>query len=150
MASYQRDMGDIRPMSDHLRESPSALRRTRRRVSVLVVDDDADTRDLLAMTLLRRGYSVVTSSNGSDALDVLRSTEPEMILLDIQMPVMDGAEFRQAQRRDSRLIRIPTIVMTGSREEPVLDIGVMETLAKPFTREELLALVERHCVPPSV
>jgi CheY-like chemotaxis protein len=71
-----------------------------------------------------------------------------MILLDIQMPMMDGAEFRQAQRRDHDLIKIPTVVMTGSKEEPLLDMGVVETLTKPFRAKELLAIVRRHCDAP--
>jgi CheY-like chemotaxis protein len=68
-----------------------------------------------------------------------------MILLDIQMPVMDGAEFRQAQRRNPELLRVPTVVMTGSKEEPLLDMSVVETLIKPFRRDELLAIVARYC-----
>src|SRR5678815_4049235 len=116
-------------------------------VSVLIVDDDADTRELLDVALVRAGYSVATASNGREALAILRTIRPEMILLDIQMPVMDGAEFRQAQRRDQDLIKIPTVVMTGSREEPVLDIAVAETLTKPFRVKDLLAIVGRHCEP---
>jgi len=114
-------------------------------VSVLIVDDDADTRELLDVALVRAGYSVATASNGREALAILRTIRPEMILLDIQMPVMDGAEFRQAQRRDQDLIKIPTVVMTGSREEPVLDIGVVETLTKPFAVKDLVAIVGSHC-----
>jgi CheY-like chemotaxis protein len=125
--------------------SPNLLRRDRRKVSVLVVDDDPDTCDLLGAVLVRAGYSVVTASNGREALAVLRSIRPEMILLDIQMPLMDGAEFRQAQRRSHDLIKIPTVVMTGSKEEPVLDLAVVETLTKPFRTKELLAIVGRHC-----
>lgn len=141
-------MGHTRPISDGERGRADSPRVTRRSVSVLIVDDDADTRDLLAVVLMHRGYTVVTSANGFDALEALRSIRPEMILLDIQMPTMDGAEFRQAQRHDRELLEIPTVVMTGSREEPVLDIGVNETLAKPFSAAELIAIVERHCHPP--
>src|SRR5688572_22637827 len=106
----------------------------RERVSVLVVDDDPDTRDLLTLILEHAGYSVATARNGCEALALMQSILPELILLDIQMPVMDGAFFREAQRRNPDLIRIPTAVMTGSKEEPTLDVGVVATLAKPFRR----------------
>jgi|SRR5665647_477402 len=117
--------------------------------SVLVIDDEVDTRELLCVILEHAGYSVASAINGRDALATLHAIRPEMILLDIQMPIMDGAEFRQAQRRDQHLIRIPTVVMTGSKEEPVLDIGVAETLGKPFRTKDLLAIVNRFCVAPT-
>jgi CheY-like chemotaxis protein len=117
----------------------------RRSVSVLAIDDDPDTRELLGLIVTNAGYSFAEADNGCDALAVLKSIRPQMILLDIQMPVMDGAEFRQAQRRDPDLIRVPTVVMTGSKEEPQLDLSVVETLTKPFRGDELLAIVARYC-----
>ena len=141
-------MGDAPPL-ENTRANRKPVRRDRRQVSVLVIDDDADTRELLDEALARAGYTVVTASNGQEALALLRSIRPEMILLDIQMPVMDGSEFREAQRRDHDLIKIPTVVMTGSKEEPLLDIAVVETLTKPFRTKELLAVVRRHCDPPA-
>jgi CheY-like chemotaxis protein len=117
-------------------------------VSVLVIDDDVDTHETLAAILEHAGYSVATACNGREALALLGSIQPDMILLDIQMPVMSGPEFRQAQRRDHDLLRIPTVVMTGSKEEPVLDVGVADVLHKPFRAKELLAAVGRYCDPP--
>jgi CheY-like chemotaxis protein len=117
--------------------------------SVLVIDDEVDTRDLLCVILEHAGYSVASAIDGRDALATLHSMKPELILLDIQMPIMDGAEFRQAQRRDQALMRIPTVVMTGSKEEPVLDMGVVECLHKPFRTKDLLAIISRYCSPPT-
>lgn len=124
---------------------PGALRK----VSVLVIDDDIDTHEMLGVLLAHAGYSVATACNGREALGMLRSIRPEVILLDIEMPVMSGAEFRQAQRRDRDLIQIPTIVMTGSREEPQLDPGVKEVLHKPFPSAKLVAAIARYCDPVS-
>ena len=115
--------------------------------SVLVVDDDDDTSDLLASSLCRAGYAVQTASNGAEALALLRANIPDVILLDIEMPVMDGAEFRQSQRRDRRLLDIPTIVMTGSANEPQLDLAVAHTLRKPFRTKDLLSLLAGYCGP---
>jgi CheY-like chemotaxis protein len=114
-------------------------------VAVLIVDDDEDARDMLATLIERAGYSTETASNGREALDRLRTLKPQLILLDVCMPVMDGPTFRQEQRRHWDWLRIPTIVMTGANEEPMLDIAVEETLRKPVRSADVLALVARHC-----
>lgn len=121
---------------------------TLERVSVLVVEDEQDTRDLLALVVSRAGYSVRTAENGQEALDLLQTIQPSLILLDVQMPIMDGAEFRQAMRRDRSLLKIPTVVLTGAAVEPMLDIAVEEALRKPVKSADLLAIVRRHCGDP--
>ncbi len=125
------------------RRAPAALRR----VSVLIIDDDIDTHEMLSVILAHAGYSVETACNGREGLATLTAIRPALILLDIEMPVMNGSEFRQAQRRDKDLIRIPTVVMTGSREEPVLDPGVLEVLRKPFRSKQLIGIISRYCAP---
>jgi len=111
----------------------------------MLVDDDADVRDLIAMSLEKHGYTVVTAANGREALTLLETVLPQMIFLDLQMPVMDGHEFRECQRRDRRLLAIPTVVLSGSRLEPQLDLAIAATLHKPARCEELLAIVRTHC-----
>jgi CheY-like chemotaxis protein len=138
-------MGSTRSRATDEGADANALFGLRREVSVLVVDDDEETRDLLAVMLERAGYSVATACDGLEALAALRSIRPRLILLDIQMPVMNGAEFREAQRRDPELIRIPTVVMTGSKEEPILDVAVVDALAKPFPTSALLQILGRFC-----
>lgn len=118
------------------------------RVSVLVVEDEQDTRDLLALVVSKAGYSVRTAENGQEALDLLQTIRPSLILLDVQMPVMDGAEFREAIRRDRCLLSIPTVVLTGAAVEPMLDIAVDEALRKPVKSSDLLDIVRRHCGDP--
>jgi DNA-binding response OmpR family regulator len=88
---------------------------------------------------------VATAGDGREALDLLASIRPELILLDLGMPIMDGAHFRQEQRRNAEWIRIPTIVMTGGHDEPQLDLAVEQTLRKPVHVQELLAIVRSHC-----
>jgi CheY-like chemotaxis protein len=113
-------------------------------VSVLVVDDDNDTRDALSELLERAGYTVATAANGAEALAFLHAGRPELILLDVCMPEMDGATFRQYQRRNPEWLRIPTVVMTGAYEEPFLDLALAEALRKPVRAEQVLAIVARH------
>jgi CheY-like chemotaxis protein len=120
---------------------------TPRTVSVLVVDDDPDARDMMDAVLTRAGYAVVTAADGLEALALLRVVRPELILLDVCMPICDGAQFRQEQRRNKDWIKIPTVVMTGIAEEPVLDVAVEEALRKPIKSAELLAIAARHCHP---
>lgn len=114
-------------------------------VAVLVVDDDAEERELVASIIASAGYSVVTASDGREALDLLHRVQPELIVLDVCMPIMDGAEFRVEQRRRLDWLRIPTVVMTGGDDETQLDLAVAHTLHKPFRARDLLAVVREHC-----
>ncbi|HEY6034142.1 MAG TPA: response regulator, partial [Kofleriaceae bacterium] len=100
-------------------------------VDVLLVDDEQDVRDLVSEILSRAGYTVRTASDGRDAIEVLDHVRPSVIIMDLQMPIMNGAEFRQAQRRNREWIKIPTVVMTGTTDEPLLDLAIEETLKKP-------------------
>jgi CheY-like chemotaxis protein len=116
-----------------------------RDVAVLIVDDDPDGRDMLAALVERDGYSVATASNGQEALEMLHVIRPQMILLDVCMPVLDGHRFREEQRHHKEWLAIPTVVMTGAAEEPMLDMAVVKTLRKPVHARELLELVAAHC-----
>src|SRR5262245_51372608 len=116
-------------------------------VGVLVVDDDDDARETLAGLIRNAGFSAATARDGREALDQLRTVRPQLILLVVVMPRMDGATFRQEQRRHRDWIRIPTIVMTGVADEPVLDVAVEDILRKPIRARIILDLVRRHCHP---
>src|SRR5688500_7274817 len=94
---------------------PDRGARLLRPVSALVVEDDPRDRDLIVSILRNEGYTVETAGDGRAALRLLRSILPQVIFVDVHMPVMNGAQFRQVQRRDPALLRIPTIVMTGDR-----------------------------------
>jgi CheY-like chemotaxis protein len=113
-------------------------------VDVLLVDDEEDVRMLITEILSRAGYTVRTASDGRDAIEVLDHVTPSVIIMDLQMPVMNGAEFREAQRRNREWIKIPTVVMTGTTDEPMLDLAVEETLRKPVRAFKLLEIVGRH------
>ncbi len=112
---------------------------------MLVIDDDPEARDMLAAIVEKAGYTVATASHGGEGLDVLRTTQPELIFLDVCMPIVSGHEFRQEQRRHREWLKIPTVVMTGMDDEPMLDVAVEATLRKPVRARELLAIVERYC-----
>ncbi len=133
---------------DTARERPSGSSKPLSRpVSVLVIDDEVDTRELLAVVLEKAHYTVVTAADGGGALGLLQTVRPDLIILDLQMPGLDGAHFREQQRRNAEWIRIPTIVLTGSNEESQLDPGIALTLRKPVKASELLGIVARYSGP---
>ncbi|MFO0679184.1 MAG: response regulator [Polyangiaceae bacterium] len=119
-------------------------------VSVLVVDDDEDIRDLLVEILRGEGYSVATATHGQEALEVLGTMSPRLILLDLNMPVMGGIEFNDARLRDPILRTIPTIVMTAADriQSRVAGLEVAGAVAKPIHLAQLLGLVARYCDDP--
>jgi CheY-like chemotaxis protein len=103
--------------------------------SVLVVDDDWQTRYALRMALEAAGYAVREATDGADALAQLRQgPPPDLILLDMVMPVMNGWEFRQEQARDPRLARVPVVVFSAAYESApraAEALGVVRVLQKP-------------------
>jgi CheY-like chemotaxis protein len=113
----------------------------------MLIDDDQDISDILLDVLTGAGYSVVTAGNGVEALASLKSVTPSLILLDLNMPVMDGFEFRRLQRLDPAVAQVPTVVMSALHQmrERIADLAVDDDLEKPFTCERLLQVVEHYC-----
>ncbi|HVR01360.1 MAG TPA: response regulator [Polyangia bacterium] len=113
---------------------------------VLVVDDDALIRDGVASVLADSGHTVKTTAHGRAALDfLLDAPPPAVILLDLMMPVMNGAEFLANKLRRPVLAAVPVYLMTASAPA-CLDLrGIESILRKPFAPDELLAIVQRHC-----
>jgi len=110
---------------------------------VMVVEDDEGIREALCDLLQTEGFEVVSAIHGADALAKLRAEakHPDVILLDLMMPVMDGWAFRAEQRRDSALADIPVVVITASRQA---DVGTLEPralLKKPIDFDELLRVI---------
>ena len=102
---------------------------------VLIVDDDEDNRQFMAELLSLEGYVVTTARNGQEALNLLPEWRPFVILLDLEMPVMDGRAFRQRQLRLAQpLSSIPVIVCSGSDEAQRItpELEPFATLSKPL------------------
>jgi CheY-like chemotaxis protein len=119
---------------------------------ILLVEDDDDQRSALRDVLNEEGFAVVETSNGQTALEYLLSHRqlPGVILLDLNMPVMSGAEFLRVVQSYLRIARIPIAVMTGERSSTVDGGSVVGHLTKPFTIDELLALVRKFVSPLAV
>lgn len=117
------------------------------RCPVLIVEDDADLRDMMAQLLALEGFPTSAVSNGREALAYLRSHEnPNLILLDLMMPVMDGWEFRREQQLDADLADVPVIVLSALDEARALDVTATAFLKKPLDYDRLLELVRRYCL----
>jgi DNA-binding response OmpR family regulator len=120
---------------------------------VLVVEDEETLRFTLAHNLRREGYEVTTVARGDDALKVARELEPDLVILDLMLPGVDGMQVCRLLRRDTQ---VPIIMLTalGGEGDRVrgLDIGADDYMAKPFGMRELLARVRallRRTAPPA-
>jgi chemosensory pili system protein ChpA (sensor histidine kinase/response regulator) len=109
---------------------------------VLIVDDSLTVRKITSRLLLREGFAVATAKDGVDALQVLAEQLPDVILLDIEMPRMDGFEFAKTVKGDTKYAGIPIIMITSRTAEKhrnrAAELGVDLYLGKPFQEDELL------------
>jgi CheY-like chemotaxis protein len=113
---------------------------------VLIVEDDADLREMMAQLLSLEGFRTETVANGRDALRYLaRGDRPDVILLDLMMPVMDGWEFRRRQAQDPSISGVPVVVLSALDPARVADLGGTAFLKKPLDFDRLLELVRRFC-----
>jgi DNA-binding response OmpR family regulator len=113
--------------------------------AVLVVEDDDQIRALFAAIITAEGFAVRTAANGREALAVLQHWRPDLIILDLEMPEMDGRAFRAEQRRTPQLADIPVIVMSAAPDvdAQVAGLEAAETLPKPCDLEVLAAAIRR-------
>jgi CheY-like chemotaxis protein len=112
--------------------------------SILIVDDDPIIRDVLVEALQDEGYDVISCRDGQEALEVVSEQAPDLILLDLMMPRVDGWEFRQRQLADESLREIPVIVLTAARglEEHAEALHPAAAMPKPFNLSTLLRTIE--------
>jgi two-component system, chemotaxis family, chemotaxis protein CheY len=117
---------------------------------VLVIDDEPEIRHLVGTVLEEEGYVVITARDGSEGLRIVAEHQPEVILLDMRMPVMDGWAFARAYRQLSAS-RAPLVVMTASLDASrwAGEVGAADVLPKPFELDELLSVVGRFTRNPS-
>jgi len=117
------------------------------KASILVVDDEEDIRELVQLNLDREGYRVLTCESGEQALAVIRSKTPDLIVLDLMLPGIDGLEVCKRLKADPGLQQIPVVMLTAKGEESDivagLELGADDYITKPFSGKVLVARVRR-------
>src|SRR5262245_30257454 len=115
---------------------------------VLVVDDISKNLQVVGTLLRKEGYRIVPATSGAQALERVRAETPDLILLDLMMPEMDGLEVCRRLKADSATRSIPVIFLTASNEMEHLvqgfEVGAVDYVTKPFNPPELLARVRTH------
>ena len=113
---------------------------------ILVVDDEVGFTDTLKEIFVTRGYAVATAHDGEEALEKVRGDVPDLVILDIMMPKMDGLKVAGTLRSDSVLKDIPVVMLTARTEiqdtKQGLDLGAAAYVAKPFKMEALIGIVD--------
>jgi two-component system, chemotaxis family, chemotaxis protein CheY len=115
---------------------------------ILFIDDDESIREFVTMALTDEGYEVATAQNGAAALDLIKRKQPDLILLDMRMPVMDGWAFMKAYD-GTPMPHAPIIALTASRNSPDVQVPaeVSGFLAKPFDLSDLLDMIGKNLHP---
>ncbi len=116
--------------------------------TVLVVDDDDNNRLFVSMLLAHTGHTAIEASDGAEALTRARTDRPDLILLDLSLPTMSGAEFLQALRADPPTRSMPVALYTATQMNPALRdfmemYGIRHAIPKPAEPQELLAAIAR-------
>ena len=122
-----------------------------RQAVIMVVDDSLTVRKISSRMLEREGYRVMTAKDGVDALENLIEVVPDVMLLDIEMPRMDGFDLTRNIRADERLKHLPIIMITSRTADKhrnyAMEIGVDHYLGKPYDEDQLLMLISRYAKP---
>jgi CheY-like chemotaxis protein len=108
---------------------------------VLIIEDDRDIRDTLADVFAVEGYDVARASNGAEGLEQARRLHPDVIVLDLMMPVMDGWQFRAEQKRDPAIADVPVVVVSAFGNLPDMDVAAF--IPKPCDLDVLLETTHR-------
>jgi len=115
--------------------------------TILLVDDEEDIVELLELNLLREGYKVLTCGTGEQALEIAHSKLPNLMILDLMLPGIDGLEVCKRLRSDPKTERLPIIILSAKGEEADivtgLELGADDYVTKPFSGKVLVARVRR-------
>jgi CheY-like chemotaxis protein len=117
--------------------------------TILLVDDEKDIAELTRMRILSMGYNVVLAGDGEEALVKIKKEHPDLILLDVKMPKLDGYQVCKTVKNDPLMKDIPIILFTASSRhvmelsDRALELGAASCIKKPFDSKELLAEIKK-------
>jgi DNA-binding response OmpR family regulator len=113
---------------------------------ILIVEDEKDIVKMLDYNLKKEGFRALSANNGEDGLDMARKEHPDLILLDLMLPEMDGLEVCKAIKNDTKTAHIPIIILTAKAQETDkivgLELGADDYVTKPFSPKELIARIK--------
>lgn len=114
--------------------------------TILIVEDESRTVDMLRLILAKAGYQVIAAADGQEGIEKARAENPDLIISDVLMPIMDGFLFLKEIKKDPATARIPVIILTarGQMEDAFLAFGADDFLEKPSEAAALLAKIEKH------
>ncbi len=114
--------------------------------TILVVDDEQDLLDLIEYNLRKEGFNVIKAENGEDGIQIAKEMKPDLVLLDIMMPRMDGIEVCDKMREDAELKQIPIIFLTARSDEKTevegLNKGADDFITKPISTTKLISKIK--------
>ncbi len=120
---------------------------------VLIVDDEPDVVSLIERTLTSDGFEVVKAYDGIGALDLISTEKPDLVLLDLMMPMMSGYEVCQQIKSNPQTRDIPVVCLSSAHTPDArahsLKAGAVELITKPFFPQELIAQIRRHLPHPA-
>ena len=113
---------------------------------ILIVDDDKSALNLLQSFFVGKGYDVQTAADGVEGLEKVRQWSPDIVLLDVMMPRMDGYGFVREMKKDAKLRSLPIIVLTAREmmRDVFLQEGIKDYVVKPYDPEELLKVLLKY------
>ncbi len=115
---------------------------------ILVVDDEPTIVRLMEFILARQGHEMIVAVNGEEALQKIKTHQPDLVLLDIMMPRIDGYEVAQRLRADPQTAELPIIMLSAKAQDEDIrrgvEVGVDEYITKPFTPDHLVQVVSQH------
>jgi CheY-like chemotaxis protein len=120
--------------------------------TILCIEDDADHRLMVHTILLAQGFTIALARNGDEGVGLAKAIKPDLILLDLYMPRMDGFSVMKSLKEDPLTHSIPIIVisawLSGDHRERALAAGAIDIVAKPYDPEALADLIQKHLAVP--
>ncbi|MFP4379308.1 MAG: PleD family two-component system response regulator [Candidatus Sumerlaeia bacterium] len=114
---------------------------------IMVADDEEDIKSVLEMFLEAAGYDVVSAYDGLDAIEKIRESKPDLVLMDIMMPLIDGIEVVRQMKADDAIKDIPVIMLTAAAKSDMVDkaiqAGAVDYIQKPFEPEQVQGVIEK-------
>jgi two-component system cell cycle response regulator DivK len=131
----------MKPKSNQRQEAATAVARSRAKPTILIAEDSTDGREMMQMLLGLKGYDVISAANGLEAVEAAFTNFPDLILLDLELPRLDGLAVTRNLRRHPKFREIPIVVISGhdpaKHRQPALDAGCTDYLLKPIDFERL-------------